>query len=419
MTQSHPADPNTTMDPEKRDQSPALAPLERDFRAHLPIVVLARTTINTSFRIIYPFLPSIARGLGISLTLASGLTTLRLIAGMGAPLLGPLADRHGRRRMMEVALSLFILASLMLAGIGTLAAAAIAFALYGVAKMLYDPAVYAYLGDTVPYHERGQAAGILELSWSAAWLLGVPASGFLIERFGWRAPWFALFALGLLSAGLTRVKLPPAPRPAMRHNNATTSFASMVTTWRSLFRRRPVVVLLLTSLLLTLAIEIPFIVYGAWLESTFGLSLTTLGLASTVVGLSEAAAEFGTTVITDRLGKRRSVLVGLLGLAASLVALPWLSRMGLTAALAGVAFMLLMFEFGLVSLMPLVTELAPDARATLLSLNITAFSLSRTLGALIGGWLWQWQSILLHTGVGVACALAAALLLACGMKERR
>ena len=388
----------------------------RSVWARLPIIFLVRTAINTSFRIIYPFLPSIARGLGISLAAASGLVTLRVVAGLGAPFLGPLADRYGRRRVMEVALFLFTLASLLLAGIGTLPAAALAFALYGIAKALYDPAVHAYVGDQVAYSERGRAIGIVELSWSSAWLLGVPASGLLIDRFGWRAPWAALIVLGLLGVWLTHAGLPSGTRPAAREDSRP-FVASMITTWRDLLRRRSVAVLLLTSLLLTLAIEIPFIVYGAWLETTFELSLSTLGLASIVVGVAEATAELGTTVITDRLGKRRSVLVGLLGLAASLVVLPWLSGLGLAAALAGVFFMLLTFEFGLVSLLPLATELAPDARAALLSLNVTALSLSRILGAFVGGWLWQWQRIALHAGVGAACALVAALLLVRRMTE--
>jgi predicted MFS family arabinose efflux permease len=343
----------------------AQAPAVRAFRTRLPILFLVRTTVNTSFRVIYPFLPGIARGLGISLAAASRLITLRMVAGMGAPLLGPLADRYGRRRVMEVALLLFVLASLLLAGVGTLAAAAAAFTLYGVAKALYDPAVHAYVGDQVPYRERGRAVGVVELSWSSAWLLGVPASGFLIERFGWRAPWAVLAVLGLLGAWLTHAGLPPARRPLARGPRRLFT-ASMVATWRDLLRRRSVAVLLLTSFLLTLAIEVPFIVYGAWLETAFGLSLSTLGLAP---------------------------------------------------ALAGVMLMLLTFEFGLVSLLPLATELAPEARAALFSLNITALSLSRVLAAIVGGWLWQWQSIALHAGGGAACALAAALLLARGMAE--
>jgi MFS family permease len=189
MTQNHRLDRAGVSGPgEPVGGGAAKAPAVRAFRARLPILFLVRTTINTSFRIIYPFLPGIARGLGISLAAASRLITLRMVAGMGAPLLGPLADRYGRRRVMEMALLLFVLASLLLAGVGTLAAAVVAFTLYGVAKALYDPAVHAYVGDQVPYRERGRAVGVVELSWSSAWLLGVPASGFLIERFGWRRP---------------------------------------------------------------------------------------------------------------------------------------------------------------------------------------------------------------------------------------
>jgi hypothetical protein len=35
----------------------------------------------------------------------------------------------------------------------------------------------------------------------------------------------------------------------------------------------------------------------------------------------------------------------------------------------------------------------------------------------LGGWLWQWQTIALHAAVGTCCALCAALLLAWGMPE--
>ncbi len=417
-------DPHTQADaahrPDALAQTTAGAPVAGFLRRELPIAFLARTTVNTPFRIIYPFLPSIARGLGISVMAAGGLTSLRFIAGLAAPLLGPLADRYARRRVMEVALLLLAVASLVLGSAGTFAAAAIAFAIYGLAKALYDPAVHGYLGEAVSYQKRSRAVGLLELSWSCALLFGGPIAGILIERFGWRAPWAVLLVLGLAGLGLTRAGLPLAP-PRRAHaddkQSAVTLAAAVGTTWRDLLRRRSVVALLITAVLLTLAIEVPFIMYGEWLEATFGLSLTSLGIASIVVGLAEATAELGSAALTDRLGKRRSVLAGLLGLAASLIALPYLARLGLVAALAGVALMMLTFEFGLVSLLPLATELATDARSTLFSLTLMAFSLSRILGALIGGWLWQWQSIALHASVGAACALAAAAVLALGIRE--
>jgi len=390
----------------------------RPGKGWLPVILVARTTLNAASRIVYPFLPSIARGLDISLAAAGGLVTLRMVAGLAAPFLGPLADLRSRRGVMEMALLVFSMAGLLLAGIGTLPAAAVAFTLYGLSKILYDPTMHAYIGDTVPYSGRARAIGILELAWSGAWLIGVPAAGFLIERFGWRAPWTVLFGMGLFSLALTRLALPPGQRPpgkAKREQPITILLA----TWRDLLRRRRVLILLLTSLLMTLAIEVPFIVYGAWLETAFGLSLSTLGLASIVVGLAELGGEFSTALLTDRFGKRRSVLLGLLGLAAGLLLLPVLARLGLAAALGGIVLVVLSFEFAVVSLLPLATELVPEARASLLSLNMTAFSLGRIAGAVMGGWLWQGHAgaIALNAVAGAVCALLAALLMLWGMVE--
>ena len=387
-------------------------------RSWLPVILVARTTLNSSFRIVYPFLPSIARGLDISLAAAGGLVTLRQVAGLAAPFLGPLADLRSRRSIMELALLVFSMAGLLLAGLGTLPAAAIAFTLFGLAKILYDPTMHAYVGDTVPYAARARAIGLVELAWSGAWLIGVPAAGFLIERFGWRAPWAALCGMGLISLALTRVWLPPGQRPQSRTERRRV-ITMLLATWRDLLRRRRVVVLLMTSLLMTTAVEAPFIVYGAWLEADFGLSLSTLGLASIVVGLAEVGGEFGTALLTDRLGKRRSVVFGLVGLAASLLLLPVLARLGLAAALGGVVLVTLSFEFAIVSLIPLATELVPEARASLLSLNMTAFSLGRILGAVMGSWLWQGQAgaITLNAAAGAVCALLAALLMLWGMVE--
>jgi len=388
------------------------------FKTQLVIIIFSRTAINTAHRIIYPFLPALARGLGISLGVAGTLITARLVAGLAAPFLGPVADRYPRRSVMEIALLILVAAGVLLAGFGTLVTATVAFGLYGLAKVVHDPSVYAFVGDTVPYHRRGRVVGIIELAWSAAWLIGVPLAGFLIEGFGWRAPWSVLAVLGLVGLGVTRFGL-PLSRSATPQTSDARLLPSLVRVWRSLLARRHVVLLLCISLLISMALEIPFIVYGAWLETAFGLSLGALGLASVVVGLAEATAELGTTAFTDRLGKKRSVLLGLLGLAASLVALPSLAQLGLAGALGGVVLVMLTFEFGIVSLMPVATETAPDARATMISLNITAFSLGRMVGAVAGGWLWEWwdAGIALNAFVGAGVALLAAGLVGFGMVE--
>jgi predicted MFS family arabinose efflux permease len=219
-----------------------------------------------------------------------------------------------------------------------------------------------------------------------------------------------LAVFGALSVWFIFVRMQPsAVHPVYDHE--VSFIRGTLHTWCDLIRRPLIARFLLVGVLLNLAIEVPFVVYGAWLEDAFGLGLSTLGVASIAVGLAEAAAEFGTMVFTDRLGKRRSVLLGLLGLAFSLLWLPWLAQRGVVAALLGVVAVMLTFEFGLVSFLPLASEVAPQARASLISLVVTAFSLGRIAGTMVGGWLWRWEHIAVHALLGAGCALLAAGLL--------
>jgi len=173
----------------------------------LVAIFAARTVLNTGYRIVYPFLPAIARGLDVSLATATGLVSMRLLSGVVAPFIGPVADRQPRRRTMVVAMVVFAAACALLVTGGGLAAGSVmvvlvgtAFALLGISKVVFDPAVHAYMGDSVPYRRRARAVGVVELAWSAAWLFGVPLTGFVMEALGWPAPWIALVALGLAGA---------------------------------------------------------------------------------------------------------------------------------------------------------------------------------------------------------------------------
>lgn len=378
----------------------------------LLIIIFARTALNMSFRIVYPFLPAIARGLGISIAAAGQLVALRGIAGLIAPIAGPLANRFGRRRVMEAGMLSFAAGSLVLALANNFWLAILAFALVGIAKSLYDPAMQAYLGDRVPYAERGRAMGLSELSWSAAWLVGVPASGIFMEWFGWRAPWIILTALGiaawLLTAwGLPSTRVSRAPSTPARGN---ARLMATIHRWARLLTHRSVVGAAVVGLALMSAIETVLIVYGAFLETEFGLSLGALGIASIVVGVAEAIAEFGVAGLVDRFGKRRSVAAGSILLAASFLLLPRLVG-SLSFTLAGVMLMMVSFEFALVSFLPLVSELVPEKRADILAINAAVLSLGHMVGAALGGWLWQFRSFSINTFVATGLVFVALLAL--------
>jgi predicted MFS family arabinose efflux permease len=366
----------------------------------LGMILLSRTTINSSFRIVYPFLPVISRGLGVPLMAVSFLLTLRALVGLSSPLFGPLSDRYGRRSLMLAGLGMLAMGAALIAGWPIYGVAVVAFALFGLSKTAYDPAMQAYLGDAIPYHRRGRLMGITELSWAAAWLVGVPAAGFLIERAGWQAPFVALTLLALIGLLFTWRLPPDQPRRA----------SLVAPRWVLLRYNRSAWLGMAVGLLFMFAIENVFVVYGAWMEETFSLSVGALGLASIVIGIAEAMGEGFSAGLVDRLGKKTAVLGGLLLNAGAYLLLPLLSG-NLVAALFGLFVLFIAFEFSVVSSIPLISELAPGIRGTLMALNVAALSAGRMVGSLTAAPLWLRGGLGLNAVVSCGAALAAFVLL--------
>jgi predicted MFS family arabinose efflux permease len=134
--------------------------------------------------------------------------------------------------------------------------------------------------------------------------------------------------------------------------------------------------------------ELVNLIFGVWLEDSFGLKIAALAGASAVIGISELSGESLVALTTDRLGKPRAVMLGLIGniLAALLLPIVGRTQMG---ALIGLFLFYITFEYVLVSQIPLMTEVMPGTRATLLSFNVTGQSLGRMIGALLATFIYS------------------------------
>ena len=337
---------------------------------------VTRSVINTMYRMVYPFMTVFARGLGVPVTQVAGAVALRSAMGLAAPLLGSTADRRGRKRGMLLGLGIFVFGVVLVVVRPAYLPFVGALLLTTIGKIMFDPAMQAYLGDRIGYARRGQAIALTELGWSLAFLVGVPLMGWLIARRGWTAPFPWLAAAGAGAAFLLWRILPAdptdqAPGPSLRLGLAR------------IFGHPAALAGLALGMLASAGNETVNIVFGVWLEASFSLKVAALGAAAAVIGLAELSGEGLVVSITDRLGKRRAVATGLLVNCLACFALPILARTQ-AGALAALFLFYISFEFTLVSSIPLMTELVPDARATLMSANITALSLGRVLGAALG-----------------------------------
>ncbi|GIV62990.1 MAG: hypothetical protein KatS3mg045_0329 [Bellilinea sp.] len=188
------------------------------------LFTLIRSVLNTSYRMVYPYLSLFQSGLGVGLPAISLVLTLRSLIAFAGPFLSPIADRYGRRVSMLLGMGLFTLGALMVVGLPDYRGFAVSLPLMALAYILFLPAMQAYLGDRVPYERRGRVMGITELSWSLSFMVGVPLVGLLLGRSGaWQSPFLPLALLGGLSLlGLWRIlpgDRPPAPeegRPRLR-----------------------------------------------------------------------------------------------------------------------------------------------------------------------------------------------------------
>lgn len=378
---------------------------------HLPrqvlVFTLTRTALNTLHRMVYPFLPAISRGLGVEPAMIASAVTLRALLGGAAPLLGSIADRSGRKLAILIGVGLFTLGSLLAAILPLYLAFVVALILALLGKYLYDSSIQAYLGDRVPYAQRGRVLAITELGWSLSFILGIPAMGLLIDRLGWQAPFGVLAGLGLVTWLLLSRMLPAdASSEGQRHT------PTLLSPWgilRLVIRSTPALLGLGIGFLISASNETINLVFGVWMESSFDVRVAALGAASALIGLAELGAEGSVAAFIDRIGKPQAVGLGILANILAALALPFLGR-ALPGALAGLFLFYFTFEFTLVSLIPLMTELLPGARATLMSANIAALSLGRALGASLGLPVFTLLNLRTSNAGILACALIAAAL---------
>ncbi|NIS80460.1 MAG: hypothetical protein GTO14_09715, partial [Anaerolineales bacterium] len=111
----------------------------------LTVFSLTRTIINTGFRMIYPFLPVLARAVDVDLMAMTRIATARSTLGILGPLMGSTADRIGRKTGMLSGLGFFLIGLFVVALWPSYSTLFLAFMLGAVGKIIFDSAMQAYL----------------------------------------------------------------------------------------------------------------------------------------------------------------------------------------------------------------------------------------------------------------------------------
>lgn len=377
---------------------------------NVAIATLCRLVLNTARRFVYPFAPLLSRGLGVPLTAITSLIALNWATTIIAMFFGPITDRIGYRFMMILGVTLLALGMFTAYFLPIYGFIVIGLFLAGLGKSVFDPAVQSYISERVPYRRRGMAIGFLEYSWAGSTLLGIPLIAILIDRFGWRSPFLLMGLMAIIGIAALSFFLSDLNNAKARHSKKI----NFITAWRQIYEKKTARGAIAFVFLLSVANDNLFVVYGAWLENTFGLSIVALGMGTATIGAAELIGESMTASLADRFGLKRSVVTGLSCCIIFYMVLPLLGNT-ILLSLSGLFLIFLTFEFTVVTSVPLVTELLPESRATMMACYMAAAGFGRVVGALIGGPVWLMGGIIATGTVSATISTLALLALIWGL----
>jgi len=187
------------------------------FLTVFPSIMLPMFLAVVDQTIVATALPAIAASTG-QVERASWIVVSYLIAAtIAAPIYGRLGDAFGRRRLMFVALAVFILASLLCAASPTVELLTMARVLQGLGGGGLMTLSQALVGEAIPPRERARYQGYLAAVAVSANTFGPVAGGYLTEHFGWQSIFLVNVPIGLGAVALTwRLPSPTTERIAWR-----------------------------------------------------------------------------------------------------------------------------------------------------------------------------------------------------------
>jgi EmrB/QacA subfamily drug resistance transporter len=178
-------------------------------------IVLAMLPAVLDQTILATALPVIAGDLG-SVTDVSWVVTAYVVsAAATTPLWGKLGDRHGRKRLLEIALIVFVAASALCGAAQDITQLIVLRAIQGAGAGGLMTLAMAAVGDLVAPRERGRYQGYIAATFAVATIVGPLIGGLLVEHASWRWVFYVNLPLGVAAlVGLAlRLPAPDTERP--------------------------------------------------------------------------------------------------------------------------------------------------------------------------------------------------------------
>ncbi len=191
--------------------APHVPPPAHLFRLVVPPIILPVFLSAADATVVATALPAIAATFG-EVEHLSWIVIANLIAStVAAPAYGRLGDAFGRRRMMMIALGVFMAASCLCALAPTFGWLLAGRVLQGLGGGGLPTMAQALVGENVPPRQRGSYQGYLSANIVAGSTIGPVMGGFITQAWGWHSVFLAYLPIGAVAL-LLLARMPPGVR---------------------------------------------------------------------------------------------------------------------------------------------------------------------------------------------------------------
>jgi predicted MFS family arabinose efflux permease len=354
-------------------------------------------------------LNDISHSLDVSVSVAGQLVAAAaVVMCVGAPFLAIWVGGFDRRKLLAASLAWYAVGHVLSTLMPGYFALLLMRALTVLGAAVFTPQAAAAIGAMTAPEHRGGAITFIFLGWSLASVIGIPASAWLGDTFGWRSAFLAVAALGAIGAVWVFAAVPAKVRPAMLSMAA----------WRDALRDRVLMAMVLVTALTCAGQFAMFSYLAPYFKNVIGASTSEVAALFVFSGIFGVVGNGVASRYVDRIGADRAILFALVLVALTLFAWPWATNV---TCLVIVMVPWALAFFATVSLQQArLGAAAPLLAPALLALNTSAVYLGQAGGAASGGWLIanHGYGALSWTGLGWLAA-AIALSVWAGRAHRR
>jgi EmrB/QacA subfamily drug resistance transporter len=196
--------------------SPQPKMARRDIVISFSGLLLSMLLASLDQTIVSTALPTIAGDLGGLQDLSWVVTVYLLATTASTPLWGTFGDMYGRKRLMLIAIAVFLIGSALCGAAWNLGALVAFRGLQGIGAGGLMVMAMSVVGDIVAPRERGKYQGYIQAVFAFASVVGPLVGGFFVDTLSWRWVFYVNLPLGIIALLVIAATLPASP-PGRQH----------------------------------------------------------------------------------------------------------------------------------------------------------------------------------------------------------